>query len=61
MPSTLVVLVIALTVSPLIFLLVACTAARLARRMGQQLKSVSWSLSHGITAEFYDNSERKLN
>lgn len=30
----------------------------LARRNGQQLKSVSTSLVHGFTAEFYENSVR---
>lgn len=55
MPGALPVLVVVLIAQPLIFLFVLFTASRLARRTGQQLKSVSRSSTHGYTAEFDDN------
>lgn len=58
MLGTLLVLVIPLVALALIFLIVLLIAFILAGRNGQQLKSLSMSLTHGVTAEFYENSER---
>lgn len=59
MLGTILVLVITLIVVTLIFLSVLLTVFVLARRNGQQLKTLSLSPTHGVTAEFY-NSERNL-
>jgi hypothetical protein len=42
----------------LIFLILLLIVSMLARRNGQELKSLSVSLTHGVTAEFYESSER---
>lgn len=59
MLGTILVLVITLIVLTLIFLTALSIAFMLAKWHGQQLKSMSLSPTHGVTAEFY-NSERNL-
>lgn len=57
MPGALVVLAIWLAVVFLFFVALLVMASVLAKRFGQEVKSVSLSPTRGITAEFY-NSER---
>ena len=56
MASTVLVLVITLTVHFLSFLALLVIASRLAKRNSQKVRKVSWSPTHGFTAQFY--SER---
>ena len=57
MASTVVVLVV-LIVGPLGWIPFLVAHFLLAKRYGQSLKSVSWSIFRGFTAEFYKDSER---
>lgn len=43
----------------LLFLIVLVTVFRLAKRNGQQLKSVSWSPLHGFTITLYEGKEKR--
>jgi hypothetical protein len=57
MASTLIVLVIMLICVSLAWLVVLAATFRLAKRNGQAVRSMSLSLRHGCTAEFFKKSE----
>lgn len=54
MASTVLVLVLMLICRLLGLLLVMVATSLLAKRSGQAVKSMSWSLRHGYTAEFFE-------
>lgn len=56
MAGTLVVLVVLLLVQLGVKIIALAATLLLARRNGQRLKAMSWSL-HGYTAVFHDNEE----
>ena len=58
MTGTILVLFIVLIIHLLAFISLVVIASMLAKRSGQQIKMVSWSPTHGFTAEFHENSER---
>jgi hypothetical protein len=58
MASTIIVLVIGLGLSLLAFVALLVAVTLLARRNGQKVAKLSWSPTHGITAEFCEDSER---
>jgi hypothetical protein len=57
MASTVFVLVMLLGFAPM-FLALLAAVSLLAKRNDQKVKSLSWSPTRGITAEFYESSER---
>ena len=57
MTGTLLVLVVMLIIRLLVVLVALVAHFSLARRKGQCLKSMSWSLCHGYTAEFFPPEE----
>lgn len=58
MTSTILVLAITLAFYFLLFVALLVTVSVLARRNGQKIKSLSLSPAYGITAEFFESSER---
>jgi hypothetical protein len=59
MTSTIIVLVFFLVGGLLGSIVLLAATSRLAKRNGQELKSMSWSLRHGYAAEFFKSKDHR--